>query len=209
METEQLFKLETGHRAELVFTSGDIDYYTLKDISNTFSQRALEAMAVYDELAMRCDANYLRGYVHAMKENMKSQLNIPEIYRLTNEIEERLNFIVPTADLIWKLAAIAYFDKSESPYGYDAEYAKVKIEKWKSDKTLNTVFFLKCMPNLMPSFDTSKIDLATYLKVQSLVADKHLEHILSAPSLKELRNDIYTALSYQKNLIQTLPIAQS
>jgi hypothetical protein len=206
---EPAFKLEEGHKVDYVFSSGETNYFKIRDISNTFSHRALEARAVYDEIEMRCDVNYLNAFVIAMKENMRSQLNIPELYKLVSSLEERINFIVPTPDLIWKLASVAYFDESESPYGYDAEYAKEKIEKWKADKSLDTVFFLKSIKNLIPSLDTSVIDSPAYLKIQAMIADKQLEHLLSVPSLKGQRADIYTELNYQKNLIKTLPIAQS
>lgn len=201
--------IRDGHIINYAFTSGGEPYFYIKDVGETFCHRALEAIDVYDQWNMRCSKEYLQAHCQAMDEATIKQLNIPEIVMLHQNMKERMGFIVPTADIIWKFASVAYFDSKENPYEYKESYAKEKIDRWKQNGDVNTIFFLSCIRNLIPLPDTSKIDLATYLKVQGLVGEKHLERLLSVKSLSEQKTAIFTELNYQKSLIKTLPIAQS
>lgn len=188
------------------FKSGGVQYYTVKDVFDTYAFRGLDALDVYEQWGMRCSHEYLKAHTEAVKNiAQKKSLttsDVMEVFQLNHNLSERLSLAVPTADLIYKFASVVYFDETESPYKYDPEYGKVKIERWKKDMKVDVFFSLKHIKELLPSPKLSEQDLTTYSKVANKISLHHLERVFSNLSQGAQNKDFYKALLYQKSLQQ-------
>lgn len=116
-----------------VFVFEGVQYYEIKDIFSSYAMRAMEALSIYETWNMRVTREYLLQHIAAMKEATTTKFSIPEIIKLYNNLEERLNFVIPTEDIILEMAAVKYFDENESPMKYDREYCKAKVARWKRE----------------------------------------------------------------------------
>lgn len=151
------WELQTGHKVKLEFYSGGTPYYQLHDLFDTFTERGLEAYQVYEELSMRVDAETLKQFIAKFKQLCNSNpIQILEVSKVLNFLEERVNFVVPPRDMIYKMAAVAYFDENESPYTFNAAYAHEKIERWKKNNDVDAFFLYKQLRDLIPLPNLSK-----------------------------------------------------
>jgi len=187
--------VEEGHVIIPAFHSGCVQYYQLHDLFNSFAGRALDAEDVYNRWSMRCSNEFLRGWAAALENEVnQTSIKILEIGKLVQALKERLDFALPSTGLIWELAAVAFFDETESPYKYDPFYAKTKIECWKKDETL-PAFFFKCRMSDMVSLpNLSEEGLATYLKAVEAVNASHINLVLDKLSSAQRKTDFSRAL---------------
>lgn len=182
-----------GVIVSFAFTSGGEHYYYVKDVFNTFAQRAMEALSIYDKWEMRCTRKYLIDWLSAMDEVTTKTINFHEFYKLLAEIKERINFAIPTEDIIWEFAGVAFFDEQESPFHYDHDYAKEKIKRWKESDDIDGFFFKTPIKDLIPFPDLSQSDLKDYLKVINQVDQKQIEHLYTLISSNQQSQDLPTA----------------
>lgn len=196
-----VFKIQTGHHVELAFISDGVEYFHFTDTFNIPCERGLDALAVYEEMNMRCTREYLLAHTEAFDKIFKTQgsINITEIIQLNNHLKERLQFI-HHPEIIYKLASIMYFDKSESPYRYDNKYAEEKIKKWKKQKMMD-FFLLLPIKNLIPSLQQSEQDFDIISQVMQKMDKAHLENLISILSSKGQRPSSGTALQYLKKQV--------
>lgn len=186
------------------FEFNGVQYYEIKDMFSLYAQRAMDALAIYEIWNKRVTDEYLRAHIEAMKEATTTKFSIPDIIKLYQHLEERMNFVIPTEDIILEMAAVKYFDGSESPMKYDREYCKEKVKTWKLNKVTEIDFFLLMLiKDLTPSLNISEKDLDTYLKVIHQISDSHLNNLLLHKSSDQQKADIYTELNYQKSLQRT------
>lgn len=172
--------VDEGHVISPAFISGGVQYYMMKDIFNSFSGRALDAMAVYEKFQMRSTPEFMRMWLDALENTLNANpIKITEVATMINVMRERVNFALPTESIIWELAAVAFFDRNESPYRYDPEYAKEKIERWKEDHTLPDFFFATPFRDLVSLPDLSDSGLSNYLKMVEAVSGEQLKKVLS------------------------------
>ncbi len=176
-----VWQLEEGHVIEPAFISNGVQYYRLKDYFNTFSLRGLMALQVYEEWNMRISKEQLVEFIEKAEKVMSNpkQINIGEIARLVGLMKERLEFVVPTTDLIYRFASVAFFDKNESPYSYDPEYNKEKIARWKEAADVSDFFIVMRLKDIIPLPTLSEEDLKTCLTVLDQVAQKHSQIVRS------------------------------
>ena len=193
--------VEEGHVIVPAFESGGVQYYQLHDLFNSFAGRALDAEDVYNRWSMRCSNEFLRGWATALENEVnQTSIKILEIGKLVQALKERLDFALPSTGLIWELAAVAFFDETESPYKYDPFYAKKKIEHWKKDETL-PAFFFKCrMSDLVSLPNLSEEGLANYLKAVEAVNASHIKLVLDKLSSAQRKTDFSRALEYELSL---------
>ena len=184
-----------GHVIVKSFVSGGVQYYMMQDVFNTFCQRALDALFVYEKWNMRCDRKYLEQFVAALDRvlNNKEALRLQDVFALKMQLEDRLNFALPTTEVIYEFASVIFFDENESPYKYDEVYCKEKIKRWKEDMDVPTFFSTIPIRELIPLPVMSDKDLATYLKVLDLVDKKHLTSLQELSSLKTQKQSTPTA----------------
>jgi hypothetical protein len=159
------FDLAPGHTVEKAFSLAGRDYYTFTDPFNLPCERAFYALAFYEEFEWRCTRSFLcatlETVVHALtpKHDGKQWSFDPETARKSaaNALELMNRVVEP--DLVYKLAAVMYFDENEDPYGFDFAYAVKKIERWKRHGA--KAFFLRLpLKDLLPSWTLSGEDLA-------------------------------------------------
>lgn len=185
------WQVQEGHAIIPAFISDGIQYYQMKDIFNSFSGRALDAMAVYEKFHMRSTPDFMKHWLDALENTINGNpIKITEVASMINIMRERLNFAIPTENIIWELAAVAFFDETESPYRYDVEYAKEKIARWKEDHTLPDFFFATPLKDMVSLPDLSETGLENYLKIVEAVDDKQLEIVYSNLSSSQQKQDL-------------------
>jgi len=167
-----IWQIEEGHVIEPAFISGGVQYYRLKDYFNTFSLRGLMALQVYEEWNMRMTKEVLVEYISKVEKILSNpkQINVGELALLNSRINERVNMVMPTTDIIYKFASVAYFDKNESPYSYDPEYNASKIKRWKEATDIDSFFIVMQLKDIIPLPQLSKEDLALCLQIVDSVA---------------------------------------
>lgn len=172
--------VEEGHVIVPAFESGGIQYYMMKDIFNSFAGRALDAMAIYEKWSMRTSPEFMRDWLTGLENTINANpIKITDVAEMINVMRERLNFAVPTEQIIWELASVAFFDRNESPYRYDEAYAKEKISRWKGDIGLPAFFFATPLRDMVSLPDLSEDGLRNYLKMVEQVDVIHTKKVLS------------------------------
>lgn len=168
--------VEGKYKVVPAFTINGTTYYMFENTNEQPTGRMLASMAIYEELSMRCDREYLELHVKAMDKiiNNPKGINITYIAQLNVNLKERLE-LAPLPDYVYKLASVLFFDETESMYGYDFDYNKKKIKKWKdSGETLD--FFLKILSkDLIPSLRGAVGVSKTYFRVAEQINEIHHE----------------------------------
>lgn len=170
-----VWQIDEGHVIEPAFISGGVQYYRLKDYFNTFSLRGLMALQVYEEWNMRMTREQLQEFISKADKVLSNpkQINIGEIAKMVEQMKERLNLIMPTSEIVYKFASVAFFDKNESPYSYDPEYCKAKIQRWKEAADVSDFFIVMRLKDMIPLPTLSEADLAICLNMVDQIADAH------------------------------------
>ncbi len=176
----KVWNLEEGHVIVPAFIDRGVQYYELKDVFNTFSKRALSAIQVYDEWDMRLNRQDLLDFILAFDNILRNpkEINLTAMVDVVNMLKERVNFPVPTEDMIYKLAAVRYFDENESPYMVDPDYMATKIARWKeAGSTVDPFFIAQRHVDMLPLPKLSKEGLKTLLAAQQNVIESQLKSI--------------------------------
>jgi hypothetical protein len=174
------WNLEEGHIVELAFTDRGRKYYKLLDMWNTYSQRGLQALQVYEEWDMRLKKEDLQDFILGFETILRNQksINIIEMVRLVEMLKERTQFPVPTEDIAYKFAAIMYFDENESPYKVDPDYIAKKIARWKeASSEVDHFFILQRHVDMLPLPQLSEDVLRKCLIAVEKVNASQLEYI--------------------------------
>ena len=170
------------YRIEYAFTSGGTKYYRFADITNLPYERGLMALHTYNEVEMRCDRNFLVHFTDAIDKQLhKREIDIFTINKLNEILKQRLQ-MTTNVDLLYKLAAICFFDKSENPCVYEPEYGEKKIAKWRKDKGVHDFFTQRPLLELMPFLANVDTDLDTFSEIQSELEKIHTECLRIANS---------------------------
>lgn len=173
------------YRIEYAFTSGGTKYYRFAEIANLPYERGLMAMLAFDELRMKCSREFLIQYADAMDKILHEQkIDIFKIQKLNEILKQKLT-LATEVDLMYKIASIVYFDKSENPAVYEPEYAEKKIAKWRKDKGVNDFFSQKPLQELMPFLQNVNTDLDSYSTMLEELKKIHTECLRLASSTKK------------------------
>lgn len=172
------------YRIEYAFTCGGTKYYRYADIANLPYERGLMAINMYNELEMRCDRNFLIQYADAVHKQLHKQtIDIFTINKLNEILKQRLQ--MPThVDLLYKLASVVFFDKTENPSVYEPAYAEKKIAKWQKDKGVHDFFMQTPLLELMPFLGSVDTDLDTFSALQAEIDAIHSQALRLASSAK-------------------------
>ena len=178
-------KQEEKYRIDHAFTSGGVKYYRFADITNLPVERGLTALQVYNEVEMRCSAKFLRFYVSKMKELLHAkEIDIYKINALNEILEERLNLTIDV-ELLYKLASVCFFDKTENPCVYEPAYAEKKIARWRKDQKVAAFFSQKPMKELMPFLTNVGLDLDAYMPINQEINQTQEQLIRTITSIKK------------------------
>lgn len=201
------FLLQNDQIIKEAFTCGGITYYQYDDLFNQPYERALTALDFYEEFRMRTSFDFIKLHTQAVKDIMSNPkaIDMGKIALLNNQLEERLNWIV-SPDLLYKLASVVFFDKTESPYIYDHKYCQQKIKHWKKHSEMNAFFLQTPIIRLVPYLKDSGLDFQTYSVVVEKLTETHLANIITnlSPATKSKGSvkDLISRLVTQQNLKQ-------
>ena len=187
------FNVDIEHPIIEAFVSGGVQYYRFEDIFSAPFNRSFEAQTFYTELQMRVDKEYLQSYVATMQSILSNDnnqgINISDVAIITNQLAERMNFIVDS-DLLLKLASVMYFDASENPYRYDFAYGSKKMAKWKANEDIADFFLRTPIKDFLPFIESLENDLSSYLRVTEAIKSEHKKTISKISSKQKRMNGL-------------------
>jgi hypothetical protein len=168
------YLLENKYRVIPAFELHGKRYFMFADQQDAPTGRQLAAMAIYNEMDMRCDRAYLELHTRAVEKVISDpkKIHIGYIAQMNANLKERLELMV-TPHFIYKLASVVYFDESESPYSYDFDYNEGKINKWKEDNTTVDFFLQTPLRDLVPFLNSQESVLPIYSAVAEMVEKTH------------------------------------
>lgn len=173
------------YRIEYAFTSGGVKYYRFADISNLPYERGLTALQVYNEVEMRCSRKFLERFTEVLEQELTGKtINIYNIHAMNEMLKQRLA-LSADVDLLYKLASVAFFDKTENPCVYEPAYAEKKIARWRKDQKVAAFFSQKPLKELMPFLANVGSDLDTYTPINQEINETHEQLLRTITSMKE------------------------
>ena len=176
------------YRIEYAFTCGGTKYYRFADITNLPYERGLQAMYIYNQVEMRCSRDFLLRYTKAIDMILHDkEIDIFAINKANEILKQRL-YMPCDVELLYKLASVAFFDKTENPAVYEETYAEKKIAKWRKDKGVADFFSQKPLRELMPFLQNVGVDLSIYSKLNEELNRTHSELVRMLSSIKEQTN---------------------
>lgn len=180
------YLLENKHRIIEAFELAGVKYYMYDNTSEVPTGRMLAALAIYTELEMKCDKEYLELHTKAMEKLLSDpkKISIMYIAQLNLNLKERLD-LMPLPDFVYKLASVIFFDKTESPYSYSFDYNKKKIEDWKKSGDTLDFFLSRLSSELIPSLRPASGNTNTLFRVAEQVAGIHLTDLTKILSAKQ------------------------
>ena len=176
---------KSEHIIEWAFNVGGTDYYQFADVFNMSYERGLTAIAIYNELDMRCSRGYLLKHVEAVTNILRqAEIDVFKINALNEQMRQRLQ-LVTDVELLYRLASVVFFDKNENPNLYEQDYCEKKIAHWKAHKGVADFFLQQPIQTLIPSLQNVDIDLDEYTKLNEELNKLHLEKLRSLSYKKE------------------------
>jgi hypothetical protein len=154
-------------------------YYNFTDSYKMPAGRAMCALAIYEELRMRCTVDYLRKHIEATEVILNPQngkIKLTKLAQINANLKERLN-LAPFPDHIYKLASVVFFDETESPYSYDFDYNQKKIAEWKKDGELLYFFLNMPFSDLMQFGKLSKEHATSYFNTGAMIDQIHQNNL--------------------------------
>jgi hypothetical protein len=168
------------------FTIGERHYFRFDDPLNTPYDRALKTLVYYKELDMNCDRAFIKAHTEAFDNALKQpKINIDTLVslkQLNDQLKQRLE-LPKEPDLMYKLAAVVFFDQHENPYVYEFKYGENKIKFWKKNTTLVDFFLQKPIVELIPYLEYAGENLQQFSEMTEKANQEHLDKIL--PMLSE------------------------
>lgn len=168
------YLLEKKYKVEPAFTLGGVDYYQFANQDEVPTGRQFAALAVYNEMDMRCDREYLQLHCKAMDKLLSDpkKIHIGYIAQINANLKDRLELMV-VPDFIYKLASVVFFDDTESPYKYDFDYNAAKIKKWKEAPGTLDFFLQTPLKELVPFLSAQQDVSSTFSQIAEQVAKTH------------------------------------
>ncbi len=167
--------LDGRYKLVEAFQLGGTTYYMFDQTAEVPTGRMLAALAVYTELEMKVDKEYLDLHTRAMEKLLSDpkKINVMYIAQLNLNLRERLE-LMPLPDFVYKLASVIFFDKTESPYSYSFEYNKKKIAEWKKSGDTLDFFLSRLSSELIPSLRPATGNTKMFFQVAEQVTGIHL-----------------------------------
>ncbi len=177
---------DSKHIIMYAFTIGERHYFRFDDPLNTPYDRALKCLVYYKELDMNCDRALLKAHTEAIDNILLRQrltiADLMDVRMLNEQLKQRLE-LPKEPDLMYKLAAVVYFDQYESPITYEFKYGENKIKHWKKNVSLTAFFLSKPLQDLIPYLIHYGENLEQYSRMVQKVSSQHLDNLL--PLLSE------------------------
>src|SRR5690554_2222028 len=179
------------HEIKLAFVGSDgTEYFEFVSGYSCYYERY---NAILDRLA-EIDCKVDKAYLDDFQVIMKEYLTKGDLYNasiLLKNLEDRRNYIF-NQELLYDLATVWYFDKSENCYAYNPEYAEIKKKRWKAEKGRLSFFLQSPIGKYMPLQADWKMSLETLEKAVNLETLTALKYHLSNISEKSSdKGEIY------------------
>lgn len=179
------------HIIVYAFTIGDRHYFRFDDPLNTPYDRALKCLVYYKELDMNCDRAFIKAHTEAIDNMlMKGKFTINDLVtvkQLNEQLKVRLE-LPKEPDLMYKMAAVVFFDQHESPTTYEFKYGENKIKAWKKNTTITDFFLQKPLLELIPYLQSAGENLEQFSQMTQKVTQQQLDSLL--PLLSESQKTI-------------------
>lgn len=200
------WSVQPEHQVVKAFTSNGVDYYKFSTGYNAYYERYMAGMDRINEIEQRVDTKYMDTFQKLLDQYLnKGELS--NIAILNNNLRERRQYVF-NVELLYNLASVWFFDKSENCYTYDYEYAEKKIARWKKDKDLLAFFLQTELKNYIPLPDIVSKNMLTYLKGQGIkdlqTLKYHLSNLSDNPKNKELILSIQSQVTELEGYLQVL-----
>ena len=175
------FLVDGKYKIVEAFTFKGKKYFCFDSAIGMSAGRGLNAMVFFKEFEMQCDNSYLMAHTKAMeillKGDAKHGINIGAIALINQNLKERVN-LAAMPEHLYKLASVHFWTEDESPFVYDFELNKKKIEEWKRDPEILSFFLTRPLKEYLPFSDMPNDSVETYLKVADQI-DKMTRTVLS------------------------------
>lgn len=173
---------EEGIRTVEAFVIDGVKYFQFSDPFNITTGRYFATIAAYEELQMRCDREYLELHVAAV-DNVLNQPKVKMTWlaQMNQNLKDRLD-LMPTSEFVYKLAAVLFFDESESAHVHDYAYGEVKIDRWKKDRAVLDFFLSRPLKEIMPSLNMPTENSQMFMGVAEKIDVMHRKFITKALS---------------------------
>lgn len=179
------YLLENKYRVIPAFELGGEKFYMFDSQMEVPTGRQFAALTIYAEMECRMDREFMVAFSDGLEKILDDpkKIKISAIAQMNIYLKERLSLMVPN-EFVYRLASVVFFTKDESPYLYDFDYNKKKINRWKRDgATLD--FFLKTpLVELIPFLKSQNGVSLTYSELTDQVVKTHQDFLTGLLSEK-------------------------
>lgn len=172
------YLLDKKYRVVEAFSIKGKSFFMFDSTFEVPAGRMLATLAIMEEMNMRVDKEYLDAHTKAMEKILSDpkKISIQWIAQLNINLKERLE-LMPLSESVYKLASVIFFDDTESPYCYDFEYNRAKIEEWKQSGETLDFFLSRLSSELIPSLQPATGNVKTYFQVTEKIDAIHRAHL--------------------------------
>lgn len=169
------------HIIAYAFTIEKRHYFRFDEPLSTGYDRALKCLVYYKEMEMNIDREFIKAHTQAIDNIfLRKTLTIDDlmdIRKLNNQLKQRLE-LPKEPDLMYKLAAVVFFDQFENPNVYEFKYGEKKIAFWKKSTTLTDFFLQMPLMELIPYLKHAGENLVQFSEMTERSTKEHLDNLL-------------------------------
>lgn len=194
------------HPIKYEFSIGEKNYFAFANPQMLYYQRF---MAIQDRL-LEAENRVSREYLLDMCNIAEGYMNKGEfsaVAALHFNLKQRLEYL-PTAEHLYALCSVWFFDQSESPFTYDSTYAYEKITLWQQHKDVLSFFLQRDMSEFFPFWDglqeNFRIYSMTLAKLDRESLTYHLQQMLRLGASKDTISSLESSVERLRSLEQSL-----
>lgn len=165
---------------EYAFSVGDRHYFRFDDVFNTPYKRALSTLVYFKELDCNMDREYIEDHCKAFDKILTtSQFNTKHLLKLQelNSMMMERTVMPKEPELMFKMAAVVFFDQTENPQVYEFKYGENKIRAWKKNVDVNAFFLSQPLRRLIPYLESAGENLEQFSAMAERTVNRHTARI--------------------------------
>lgn len=197
-----------GKDIEYAFTSGKKDYYCFKGSGfGMYYERYAGAV----DMIWACENHRITNQdFDIFLDTLDTYLNNGELVYAAQLVGNfrAIRQYCYSIPLLYNLASVWYFDKSESPYTLDQEYCEEKIRAWMKDSATLHFFLKSPIQKFIPSPNTLQENFQSFtrLSVETQLAI-YERHLLNLSTIEQESDTIKNIRKQMENLKLSLNLA--
>lgn len=196
---------DAKHIITYAFSIGERHYFRFDDPLSMGYDRALKCLVYYKEMDMNIDREFIKAHTQAIDNIfLKKQLTIDDLMDvrlINNQLKQRLE-LPKEPDLMYKLAAVVFFDQHENPNKYEFPYGEKKIAFWKKSVALTDFFLTMPLMELIPYLKHVEENLQQFSDMTQTATKQHLDNLLPLLSSEQRTTLIRAFQSWQQQFRQ-------